>query len=289
MFYILMLFSLFWAIWNWISYTNFSRKYDWLLSSFHRSTALWILLLVFAFSWDYSWINMQYWLYYFIMWFLWSVWIIVHFEAFKFLPSWVVSSILSLYNIPFLFIWWYFWNTPLTNSSFFWIILILLSVIFFSLSKVDFSHLNSNYKKWIFYLILRNICTLWRVVPNYYFIKYGYDFYSVLFLAEFVPLIFLFIFILFIKKSKSFSYIFSYSKIDLSKNFVYSIIPAIWVFSSFYTAYYFQNLNPWIITVVLSSATIFIALIAHFFMQEPLKLKQWIFILLWFLGLIFIW
>lgn len=165
----------------------------------------------------------------------------------------------------FLFIWWYFWNTPLTNSSFFWIILILLSLIFFSLSKVDFSHLNSNYKKLIFYFILRNICTLWRVVSNYYFIKYWYDFYSVLFLAEFIPLIFLFIFILFIKKSKSFSYIFSYSKMDLFKNFVYSIIPAIWVFSSFYTAYYFQNLNPWIITVVLSSSTIFIALIAHFY------------------------
>lgn len=289
MFYFLMFFSLCWSISNWISYTNFSRKYDWLLSSFHRSLALWILLLFFAFIWDISWINTQYVVYYFFMWLLWSIWIIVHFQAFKFLPSWIVSSVLSLYNIPFLFIWWYFWSNTLTISSLLWIMLILLSWIFFSLSKVDFSHLNPNYRKWIFYLIIRNICTLWRVIPNYYFVKHWYDFYSVVFLAEFVPLIFLFIFILFVKKNESFNYILSYSKKDLLKNFIYSIIPAIWVFSSFYTAYYFKDLNPWIITVVLSSSTIFIALISHLFMEEPLKIKQWFFISMWFLGLIFIW
>lgn len=169
MFQILLLLALIGYIWNQIFYAPYSRKYDGLSVSFYRSIFLSIIMLPLVYLWDFSGVTPSVFFILLGLWFIWAYWVIIQFQSYKYLPVWIVSSIMNSYNIIVLLLWYFVYQEMLSISGYIGLILIMISSTILGISKSNFSHLDPNYYKGVILIILRVFTyAIWIFGFSYY-------------------------------------------------------------------------------------------------------------------------
>jgi drug/metabolite transporter (DMT)-like permease len=284
MFLFFIILALIWYVWNQIFYAGYSRKYWGFPVALYRSILLSIIMFPLVFFGNFSGMDMQTLWTIWIIWFIWAYWVILQFDAYKYLPAGIVSSIMNAYNIIVLFLWYLVYNETFSFLGFIWIILLFLSVIVFSLVKVDFEHLHKDYQKWIWLILLRtSTYALWVFMFSYY--AREFEPLSVAYLSElsvliwFVPIL---IYRLYFHKNEK---IFVIKKNSLLKLFFITFLPAMSSVAIFFAVLYW---NIWTVTLSLSSASLFTAIVSYFLYKEKLNFIQFWAIFLSILWLILI-
>lgn len=273
-----------WNIWNQLLYAGYSRKFWWFSVALYRSIFLAIIMSPLIFLWDFSQININsLWIILWI-WVIWALWVVIQFKSYKYLPAGIVASIMNWYNIIVLFLWYLVYNETFTALGFFGIILLLASIVIFSLTKVSFQHLDKNYNKGIILMLFRIFTfALWIFGFAYY--ARELEPLSVAYLSEISVLIWFIPIILFKLYSKNKEKIFPINKNESLKLFFITLFPAISSTSIFLAVLYG---NIWTVTLTLSTASIFTALVSSFLYKEKINLVQYIAILISILWLILI-
>lgn len=284
MFIILLIITLIWVIGNQILYAWFSRKYWGFNVALYRSIFMPIIMSPLIFIWDFQKLTLDALVIIFFIWIIWASWVIIQFKSYKYLPAGIVASMLNGYNIIVLILWYLVYNETFSILWFFWIILLLSSIIIFSLTKVDFQHLDTNYHKWIFLMLIRIFTyAIWI----FWFAYYARELepLSVAYLSELSVLIWFIPIILFKIYSNNKEKIFCINKKDSIKLFFVTFFPALSSTAVFMAVLYG---NIWVVSLTLSTSSIFTALICNFIYKEKIKLLQFIAILISILWLVMI-
>lgn len=281
MFYIYILIMLVGYTMNNIAYVNLARKYDWVLLSLYRAISIWLILSPLLFFTNILNLTLNNLIISLLIGFVWGIWIIFQLEAYKYLPVWIVSSLMNL-NVIFVIIFWFlFYNEKLDLYWYIWWTLVLWSSIILWFFKNDFSHLNKKYKKGIFLIGLRIITlSLWVFWIAYLWREV--DIYTSVYLWETTCIITL-AFILLYEKHINNKRIKYFSKNDTFKVFKASILPSIWTFALVNA---FAIGNIWIVSITMASISIFTAFIAHYIFSEKLLKIQWLLIIITMIWLV---
>lgn len=284
MFLLFVILALIWYVWNQIFYAWYSRKYWGFPVALYRSILLSIIMLPLLFFSDFSWMDLQTFWVIWIIWFIWALWVILQFNSYKYLPAWIVSSIMNLYNIIVLLLWYFVYNETFSFLGFIWVILLFISVIIFWLVKVDFEHLRKDYYKWIILILIRTFTyALWVFSFSYY--ARTFEPISVSYLSEVSVLIWFLPILLYKMYFHKHEKIFVIKKKSLLKLFFITFLPAMSSISIFFAVLYW---NIWTVTLSLSSASLFTAVICYFLYKEKLNLIQFWAVILSIIGLVMI-
>lgn len=217
----------------------------------------------------------------FLFWFSGLIYFLSSLEAYKYLPAWIVTSIISLESLVVMILSYCFYNETFTYVWYLGAFILIISTILITLIKNEFSHLD---KKWFYWIILSIIWLFWWAFWwfGFAYIARETDIFLAWFLSHFTVFLILFPFSFFIKwfYSKSFDKLFIIKKISFS-TLVYAIA----------TLFYFYSTLIWKVSIsilFLSLIPIFVAIIWNFYLSEKLFLSQWILIFISFLWLILI-
>lgn len=282
LFYWLLALTLIWMVINHVYFASIARNKSPLWVSIYRWISLTIILSVLLFFVDYSQVTLHFLFISLIFWFIWALGLVIQLRAYKYLPIWVIWALMNLYNIGIIILSYLFYNETLSLYWYIWATIILFSlIVLWSVKSID-KNLDPNYKKWLFLVFLR-ILTFTTWVFGFVYFSREIDPYISIWIAEFTVLIWLLPLIpFFIKKEEVF---YKMNHKETYRFFLMCIFPAIMSFGLFYTSTVW---NPWIVTLTLSTASIFIALVGWLFYKEKLTQLQWAMIVLSVVGLIMI-
>lgn len=221
---------------------------------------------------DFSQITLLQYVSLFWLWGLAVVWVLAHLKSYKYLPVWIVQSIVSLNIVIILILGYFFYNENLSIYWYIWASIILVAWIWMALVQNNHSHLDKDkFTYWVMLCLIRAVMLSLWIFWFAYFCK-EIDFYAWVFMSEFTILIAFIPFVLYRKYYKKEAFLSTYSRDDIKKTFYFSSIVAI------STITYFMAMNIGSISMVnliFSTVNIFVALVGHYFYKEKLLKSQW--------------
>lgn len=280
-YYIVISISIFAYVLSDLLFASQIRKFWSLKVNIFRSFILVFLMTPLLFFADFSKISLHILLISILFWISGAIYFLASLESYKFLPAWIVSSIISLESFVVMILWYLFYNETFSYLWYFWAFILIISTILLSLIKNDFSHLDDRWFYWIFFSI---IGLFWWAFWWFWFayIARETDIFSAWFLSHFTIFLILFPLSFFIK----WFYSKSFNKIELFKKISFSTI-IYWLA----TLSYFYSTLLWKVSLsilFLSIIPVFVAIISNFYLSEKLYISQWILIFLAFIWLILI-
>ncbi len=282
LFYWLLGLTLLWMVINHVYFASIARWKSPLWVSIYRWISLTIILSILLIFADYSQITSKFLIISLLFWFIWALGLVIQLRAYKYLPIWVIWALMNLYNIGIIILSYLFYNETLSLYGYIGAAIILFSLIMLWSVKSQDSNLDPNYKKWLFLVFLRIITfTIW--VFGFVYFSREVDPYMSIWIAEFTVLLWLLPLIPFYINKEDVFY-----KMNLGQSvrfFFMCIFPAIMSFGMFYTSVLW---NPSVVTLTLSTSSIFVAVVSWLFYKEKLNTLQWSMIVLSVVWLVMI-
>lgn len=281
MFYFYLVVLVIWYTINNVWYVSLSREYDGISLSMYRSIVISIILsplLFFVPDWIFS---LEILLWFLLIWFMWGIWIVFQLESYKYLPAWIVASLMNLNVIWVIILWFLFYWEKLSNIWYIWWTIVLFCSVVLWFFKNDFSHLKSNYFLWLFLLFLRILTLSFWVFWVSYFGREA-DVYLSTFLWESMVIVTLLFLTLYNKKKYNY-YIKKFNLKELRYLFLISIFPALG------TLAIVKAMHIWsipIVSITMASISILTAIVSYFLFKEKLLKIQWWLIILTLLWLV---
>ncbi len=284
LFYGILFITLIWSVINSTFFAWIAKNKSILWVAIYRSIFISILLLPLLFFSDFTQVTYSFLIACIILWFIWAAWFFFQLKANKYLPMWIVGALMNLNNIWILIFSYYIFWENLSLLWYIWATILLLSLWWLWIFKSKTTTQEYNYKKWLFFIILR-IFTLIFWISGFIYFSREVDKYFAIYLSEFTVLLGFIPFIIHhIKTSKEdIFHIFKWS--EVYRFFLMCTFPAFFSFGLFYAS---TIGNPSIVTLTLSTSSIFIALVSWLFYKEKLNTLQWSMIILSVVGLILI-
>lgn len=257
------------------------RKFWSLKVNIFRSFILVFLMIPLLFFADFSKINLNILFISLLFWISWAIYFLASLEAYKYLPAWIVASIVSLESFVVMILWYLFYSETFSYLWYFWAFILIISTILLSLIKNDFSHLD---KRWFLWIILSIV---WLFGWAFWWFWFAYvaresDIYLAWFLSHFSIFCILFPVSFFIKW---FYFSADFDKFDLIKKISFSTL-VYW--SATFSYFYATTFNVSLSILFLSIIPVFVAIISNFIFKEKLYISQWILIILAFIWLLLI-
>lgn len=256
-----------------------TRKYSSFYVNILRSILLTLILSPLLFFADFSKISLHFLVLSFLFGISGAIYFLSSLTAYRFLPAWIATSIISLESLIVVFLGYYFYAEKFSYIWFVGIFLLIISTILLSLYKNDFKHLDS---RWYLGIILAFIWTfsgaLWWFGFSY--IAKHTDIFLAWFLSQFSIFILLFPISFFLKNFYILENLKIFKHIALS-SFTYA----------FATLAFFYSTIIWKISLsilFLSIIPILVSISAYFLFKEHLEKVQWLLIFTWFIWLILI-
>ena len=284
LFYTILILTLIWSTINSTFFAWISKNKSILGVSFYRSVFISILLLPILFFADFSKVTTSFIWVSIIIWVIGAVWFFFQLQANKYLPMGVVWALMNLNNIwVLIFSAIVLWE-KLSLFGYIWATILIISLIILGWSKTDKTK-NIDYKKWIFFVSLR-ILTLVIWISGFIYYSREVDPYFAIYLSEFTVLLWFIPFLIYYSKVQKKEEIFRiFNKKEIIKFSLMCFFPAFFSFGLFYAS---TIGNPSIVTLTLSTSSIFIALVWYFFYRQKIRLIQWLMIILSVIGLFII-
>lgn len=282
LFYAILWLTILWSIVNTIFFWQAARKNSPLGVAIYRWTALSILLSPLLFFADFSHISSDFILISLLFWCIGAIWLVIQLKSYQYLPIWIVRALLNLYNIGIIILSYLLLGETLSLLWYFGALILLVSLLVLGCIRWEQAHLDPNYARWLWLVFLRVITfTIW--VFGFVYFAREVDPYASIWLSEFSVLLWLLLLIPFYKNKEDIFYAMSLKQ--LWRFFINSSLPAFFSFGLFYAA---TIGNPSIVTLTLSTASIFIALVSHWIYHEKLNTLQWLMIVVsvWWLIMI---
>ncbi len=257
------------------------RKYWSLKVNIFRSFILVFLMSFLLFFADFSKLNLEIFILSILFWISWAIYFLSSLEAYKFLPAWIVSAVISLESLIVMILWYLVFAEKFSILAYFWAFILITSTIVLTLIKNNFSHLD---KRWHYGIILATLWLFWWAFWWFWFayIARETDIYLAGFLSHFSIFLILFPLSFFIK----WFYLKDFDKISLFKKIFFST--AIYWLA---TLAYFYSTMIWKVSLsilFLSIIPVIVAIIWNFVFKEKLYLSQRILIILSFIWLLLI-
>lgn len=281
MFYVYLFVLVFWYTINNVWYVNLSRKYDGISLSLYRWVFISLVLFPLLFIADYSNFSYEVLFYFLLIWLVGWIWMVFQLESYKYLPAWIVSSLMNLNVIGVLILWYIYYSEQLSFYWYIWWSLVLFSSIALWFFKNNFKHLKPNYLFWLFLVSLRILTLSIWVFGIAYFAR-EVDVYISSFLWESMVIFPLLLLTLYNKQKKGY-YIKKISFKEFRYLFFISIFPALW------TLAIVLAVSIWslpIVSITMASISIFTAIASYFLFKEKLFFTQWLLIIITMIGLV---
>jgi len=261
-----------------------SRNKSILGVSLYRSICISILLLPLLYFADFSKVTSQFLLASVALWLIGAAGVFFQLRANKYLPMWVVWALMNLNNIGILVFSYYVFGESLSIVWYIWAAILLFSLGWLWLIKSDNTQQKYNYTKGLFYIALR-IFTLIFWVSWFIYYSRAVDPYFAIYLSEFSVLLWFIPFVIYhlYNSQEEVFKIFKWN--EAIKFFTMCAFPAFFSFWLFYTS---TIGNPSIVTLTLSTASVFIALVWWLFYKDKLIIAQWSMIVLSVVWLVMI-
>lgn len=265
-----------------ILFTNFWRKIWGFSSSFYRSGALIITMLpiLWIFNanlWDITPLLLLQFLW---VGFAWALWIIFHLEAYKYLPVWIAGAIRKTSTLLVILLSYLFYNETLQAIDIIWGFILLISVIVLSLIKNNHTHIKNSHFLWVlFSLGTAFFGAIWFFLVSYF--GRELNIWLSAYFSEAMIFIAL-ILLLPINKLISGKYLNKISYPDFWKIFLYSTTALMWTWAFAYAT----NIGSiGVVSLIGSSAPVFVAIASYFLFKENLNKTQIFLIFTTFIGL----
>lgn len=282
LFYTILWLTILGSIINTVFFGQAARKNSPLGVALYRWISLSLLLSPLLFFADFSSISSDFILISWVFWVIGAVGLVIQLKSYQYLPIWIVRALLNLYNIGIIILSYLFLGETLSFWGYAGAIILLISLLVLGSIKSKQDHLDPNYARWIFLVFLRVITfTVW--VFGFVYFAREVDPYMSIWLSEFSVLLGLLLLVPFYKNKEDIFYAMTTQQ--AWKFLLSSSLPAFFSFGLFYAA---TIGNPSVVTLTLSTSSIFIALVSHWFYHEKLNMLQWLMIVVSVWGLIMI-
>ena len=284
LFYTILIIALIWIIIN-NTYLPWITKNKPILGvCFYRNIFVSILLLPVLFFADFSKVTINFILVSIVLWIIGAAWLIFQLKANKYLSMGVVSSLVQLNNIwVIIFSVIVLWE-KLSLIAYIWATILIISLIILWYSKSDRNIKDMDYKRWIFFVVLR-IFTLIIWVSSFIYFSREVDPYFSIYISEFTVLLWYALFLTCYNAREKQKNLQVFKNKEFIRFFLMCIFPA---FSSFAFFYASTIWNPSIVALIFSSSLVFITLVWYFFYKQKLKIIQWLMIIFAMIGLFLI-
>lgn len=280
MYYLIISLSILFYVLSDLLFASQIRKYWSLKVNIFRSFILVALMIPILFFADFSKLNLSIFTLSLLFWISWVIYFLCSLEAYKYLPAWIVSSIISLESLVVMILSYFIYTETFSYLWYLWAFILIISTILLFLVKNNFSHLNP---RWFFGIFLAIIWLFWWAFWGFWFayIARNTDIFLAWFLAHFSVFLILFPLSFFIK----WFYSKNFDKLDLVKKISFSTA-TYWRATFFY--FYATTFNVSLSILFLSIIPVLVAIIWNFLFKEKLYISQRILIVLSFIQLILI-
>ncbi len=281
MYYLVIIISVISYVASNLLFAKHIRQQGTFLVNFYRTVSLTIIMSWLLFFANFSHFSLHYLGLSVLFWFCWVIYFLSHLKAYQFLPAGIVSSIISLESIVVIVLSYFLYSEQLTLYWYIGALLLIFSWILLWCFKSNHSHLDT---RWYLWILLAFIWMLWWAFWGFGFayLSRELDIFTWVFLSELSIFLILSTFILLFKSLRK--------NIILDKKvfwniFISSFAPAL------ATSMFFYSTVLWDISVsilFLSLVPILLSISSYFIFNEKLHWYQWLLIIVWFIGLLFV-